>query len=414
MRLIHAAALTCALIAGPVAAQTEDVENYEALIAELDAALPILAQTAGRPTPPSMGPIFRPLFTTVLERSPDEPMGSLVLGFRLNGNPGERADLLADVAACAALRPGATVLRFRRFFEGEVEGHECVLTGPADADDGAWTLMAESVANGPGGRLSVRFGSAAVSENGTNDDARRMIDLNRADLLTVADRIAIEARGVFMGPPAAPPANPPLDDEARQTLSDVQTQFAELGRAIGVETAALPDGLLSQTLLAATPRLPADDPRDWGSSFDFDVVVDQTTGTLEVLAEVERAEECLHDFAGPAIGYEVLTMGGFSGHQCVFEFEEDGVVATYSRIILEADARRITVINGVAMSTDGDPADTRRLMRERRPAAIALSQGLARHAVAVVEAGEGGTVDVDAARRWIEDVTARSEGHAAD
>jgi hypothetical protein len=414
MRLIHAAALTCALIAGPVAAQTHDAEEHEALIAELDAAMPILAEAAGRPTPPSMGPIFRPLFTTVLEKRPDEPEGSLIIGFRLDGNPGERADLLADTAACAALRPGATVLRFRRFVVGEVEGHECVLTGPADADDGGWTLMSDTVANGPAGRLNVRFGSAAVSESGTSEDARRMIDLNRAELLTVADRVAIEARGVFMGPPAAAPADPPLDDEARQALSDVQTQFAELGRAIGVETAALPEGLLSQSILAATPRLPADDVRTWGSSFDFDVVVDQTTGTLEALAEVERAEECLHDFAGPAIGYEVLTMGGFSGHQCVFEFEEDGVVATYARIILEADAERITVINGVALSIDGDPAETRRLMRERRPAAIALSQGLARHAVAVVEAGEGGTVDAEATRRWIQDVTARWETVSAD
>lgn len=414
MRLIHAAALACALVAGPVAAQTHDVEDFDAVIAELDAALPVLARAVGRPVPPSVAPIFRPLFATVLEPRPGEPDAALILGFTLNGNPGETADLLPDVAACAALRPGSIVLRFRRFDDGEVEGHECVLTGPADADDGGWTLMAETVTNGPAGRLNVRFGAASVSESGGAAEARRMVDLHRADLLVVADRIAVEARGVFMGPPAAAPANPPLDDEARQVLSDVQTQFAELGRALGVATAALPEDLLSQSIVAATPRLPADDPRDWGSSFDFDVVVDQTTGTLETLAEVERAEECLHDFAGPAIGYEVLTMGGFSGHQCVFEFEEDGVVATWSRIILEGDARRITVINGVAMSTDGDPADTRRLVRERRPAAIALSQGLARHAVAVVEAGEGGTVDVDAARRWIEDVTARWESDAPD
>jgi hypothetical protein len=416
MRLIHAAALACALVAGPVAAQTHEAEDYEAIIAELDAALPVLARAVGRPVPASVGPIFRPLFETVLEERPDEPDAALILGFTLNGNPGETAQLLPDVAACAALLPDSTVLRFRRFHDGAAQGHECVLTGPGDAEFGGWVLMAETVTNAPEGRLNVRFGAASASESGGSDAARRMIDLHRQDLLAVADRIAVEARGVFLGEPAAVATHvdAPIDDDARQALTDIQTQFAELGRALGVEVADLPEGLLTHSILASTPRLAVDDPRDWGSSFDFDVVVETTTGTLETLAEVERAEECLHDFAGPAVGYEVLTMGGFAGHQCVFEFEEDGVVATYSRIILEEGARRITVIHGVAMSTDGDPADTRRLIRETRPAAVALAQGLARHAVAVVEAGEGGTVDPDAAMRWIDDTARRWGAVAAD
>lgn len=216
MRLIHAAALACALISGPVAAQTRD-DDVDTLIAELDAALPVLARAVGRPVPRSVAPIFRPLFETILEERPDEPEAALVLGFALNGSPGEPAALLPDVAACAALLPDSTVLRFRRFDDGAVQGHECVLTGPSEAEFGGWVLVAETVTNGPEGRLNVRFAAASVSESGGVDAARRMIDLHRQDLLVVADRIAAEARGVFLGAPAAgtTPVDPPIGDAAR-------------------------------------------------------------------------------------------------------------------------------------------------------------------------------------------------------
>jgi len=385
MRLIHAAALTCALIAGPVAAQTHDAEEYEALIAELDAALPILAEAAGRPTPPSMGPIFRPLFTTVLEKRPDEPEGSLIIGFRLNGNPYERADLLADTAACAALRPGATVLRFRRFVEGEVEGHECVLTGPADADDGGWTLMSDTVANGPAGRLSVRFGAAAVAESGVAVDAHRMIDLNLVELLAVGDRIAAEARGVFMGPSPVPAEATDAEvEDVREVVSDLERQFAEMGPKVGIEIVSLPEGYLNRAVAVAVPRPAAGDDRDWGASFDFEVEIERSPA-----ATTEAPHLCRQDGRGSAIEYETLRLGGYVGHHCLFELEHDGVVGLWSRIVMENGEDRITVIQGVSLAMDGDPPERFTYLRARRAEATALFLALAANTVASKEATDG-------------------------
>jgi hypothetical protein len=419
MRLIFAAAFAASIVfAEPVAAQDAGTEDADALIAEMDATLPMLARLAGRPAPPSMGPIFRPLFTAALEERPEAPEGSLIIGFDLNANPNERAELLADVAACAALRPGSVVLRFRRFVEGEVEGHECVLTGPGEeADYDGWTLLYETVTNGPGGRLNARFGAAAVAESGAVDEARGMIDLHRADLLVVGDRVVGEARSAFgHAPPVrSRPVEPrPLDTETQRAIKEFEGQFIEMGKALGVDAVTLPEGFLLSLFQTATPSLPEGDERDWGNSVDFDIVVDQTTGALEPLTETDEARLCQNDFAGPAIAYEALNMAGYVGHQCVFEREEDGVVATYSRIILELDGQRITIINGFAFVIDGDPGATRRLMRDNLVPTIAMSQGLARYAVAILGAQNGAQVDPDAAFRWVEDVSERWQGNIGD
>lgn len=386
MRLIFAAAFAASIVlAGEVAAQDADTEDADALIAELDATLPMLARAAGQQTPPSMGPVFRPLFTAALRERPEAPEGSLIIGFDLNANPNERAELMADPTACAALRPGATVLRFRRFVEADVEGHECVLTGPADADDGGWTLLAETVTNGPGGRLNARFAAAAVAESGVATDAHRMIELNFIDLLAVGDRIAAEAREVFMGPPPVPAEATDAElEDVREVVADLERQFAELGPKVGIELVPLPEGFLNRAVAVAVPRPPAGDDRDWGASFDFEVEIDRSPA-----ATADAPHLCRQQRPEPAIGYEILRVGGYVGHHCLFELEHDGVVGLWSRIVLENGEDRITVIQGVSLAMDGDPPERFTYLRGRRAEATALFLALAANTIASKEGADG-------------------------
>jgi len=188
-------------VSTPIGVQTVPVSDVDALVAWVDAALPALAESLGRPAPASVGPLFRPLFDAAGLESPDDPAASLVLGFNYAAEPEGSGGVLTDEAGCQSIRPGAAVVRFRRFELAGSPGHECVLSGPADGDEaGLWLLMSDVVVNGPVGRLDVKFGAVSASDADT-PAARRMIELRLEEILMIATAISDAGVAIFLGEP---------------------------------------------------------------------------------------------------------------------------------------------------------------------------------------------------------------------
>lgn len=208
MRLVAAAVAALAL-STPAMAQSGPGTDADALIAQVDTALLALAESWGQPAPPSLAPLIRSFLEGMGPDGQDDPAGaSLVMGFDFKGEPRGSGGLLADEAACQALRPAAAVFRFRRFERAGALGHDCVLIGPPDADEGGlWALMSDRVLSDPQGRLAVRF--AAVSAADGTADARRTIEVRQLELLRVAEAVSEAGVAVFLGEPVD--LQPPTD-----------------------------------------------------------------------------------------------------------------------------------------------------------------------------------------------------------
>lgn len=197
---------------------------------------------------------------------------------------------------------------------------------------------------------------------------------------------------VWAGAAKASPSGVVADitDDGPQLIQQVFDEFAEL---LGSEPLPLPADTLAQAIDSALPRLAEDDERSWGATIDFDITLDETTGTLAPLDAISRAEACPNDSEAQVVAFERLSLAGYQGHQCLFVLEQPGMAATYSRIFLERDNRRVMLIQGVAMVIEGDTTDAAILMAERRPAMGALARLLAGYAALMAESAPGDSLD---------------------
>lgn len=204
----------------------------------------------------------------------------------------------------------------------------------------------------------------------------------------------------FSGAAAAQDQTP--EQELAATTALLMEKLNLLGEAVGIEEPMLPPDILTSALVAALPMLPAEDDRDWNSSFGFDFKTDITTGSLEGDEEqrtvLTDARSCLTgDQVAEVVHFTRFTRGEVRGHRCIVTLELDGVWALQSRTFAEGPDRRLEAYYAVATVVQGDPAESRRLLDERLDQNVALAGTLADYALEMFLSRQAGETRDEAA-----------------